>query len=85
VKVREQSAAATGDRVKNQDRIVLTGESQTFSKNEATDLLDNKGSTLGGIRNEPTVDGRRQESGWSRRVPLTLRIHAGMRPPNKVL
>ena len=26
----------------------------TFSKNEATDLIENKGSALGKIRNEPT-------------------------------
>jgi len=30
-----------------------------FSKNEATDLLDNKGSALDGIRNEATVWGGR--------------------------
>jgi hypothetical protein len=31
---------------------------ERFSKNEATDLLDNKGSGLGAIRNEATIGGR---------------------------
>jgi hypothetical protein len=28
---------------------------ESFSKNEATDLIDNKGSALEGMSNEPTV------------------------------
>ncbi|MGO9268876.1 MAG: hypothetical protein ACLQOO_01200 [Terriglobia bacterium] len=37
---------------------------RAFLKNEATDLLDNKGSALGEIRNEATVFG--SEAGWQK-------------------
>jgi len=34
-------------------------------KNEATDLVENKGSAFDGIRNEATVEGSRQKAvGW---------------------
>ena len=39
-----------------------TVEAENFLKNEATDLLDNKGSALGKIRNEATVGARRRGS-----------------------
>jgi hypothetical protein len=32
---------------------------ESFLKNEATDLIDNKGSPPGGIRNEPTSGGEK--------------------------
>jgi len=37
----------------------LRAERRDLMKNEATDLLDNKGLALGRIRNEPTVWGRK--------------------------
>jgi len=44
-------------------------ESRERLKNEVTDLIDNKGSALGGMRNEPTVG---EEKGAGRRVETGL-------------
>jgi hypothetical protein len=40
---------------------------RAFLKNEATDLIENKGSALGGVRNEATVGERRKSAGGKHR------------------
>jgi len=54
----------------------MAGKAESFFKNEATDLLDNKGSGLGKNRNEATVGARKGVEGRMLKVkesrPKTL-------------
>jgi len=47
--------------------------SATNLKNEATDLIDNKGSASAEVRNEPTVQSGKQWAGGSRQTPQNRR------------